>query len=93
MDINIFLEIRLYYLDSNVSYVISGYIIFWNDSEFVIFIIRFFGGIVVYIKIFFKFGYLLVKNINGVEIIIIKVVVIFYVNIIGVYRLLKVLVW
>ena len=90
MDINIFSETRLYHLDSNASYAISGYTIFRNDSESAILTTRPFGGTAVYTKIPFKPGYPLAKNTNGVEITIIKVVAIPHVNIIGVYRSPKV---
>lgn len=90
MDINIFSETRLYHLDSNASYAISGYTIFRNDSESAILTTRPFSGTAVYTKIPFKPGYPLAKNTNGVEITIIKVVAIPHVNIIGVYRSPKV---
>ena len=71
MDINIFSEKRLYHLDSNASYAISGYTIFQNVSESSILTTRPFGGTAVYTKIPFMPGYPLAKNTNGVEITII----------------------
>ena len=90
MDINIFSETRLYHLDSNASYAISGYTIFRNDSESAIFTMRPFDRTAVYTEIPFMPGYPMAKNTNGVEINIIKVVTIPHVNIIGVYRSPKV---
>ena len=85
-DVSIFSETRLYTLDSNTAYTISGYSLFRNDSQCTTCNTRPYGGTAVYSKISFIPGYPVCMNTNGVEITIVKLEKIPQITIIGVYR-------
>ena len=73
MDVNVFSETWLCYLDSDTDYSITGYTLFRNDSQLDVFNTRPYGGTAVYSKIPFLPGYPVWNNTGGVEITIIKV--------------------
>ena len=84
-DINIFTETRFINLDDDNMYTIDGYALFRNDVQSSG-TSRPYGGTAVYSRVNFIPGYPRVYNINGVEITIMKVMILPHVTIIGVYR-------
>ena len=83
-DINIFSETRFMTSDSDSMYGIEHYNLFRNDGRFVT--SRPFGGMAVYSRVEFLPGYPQCLNMNGIEIMIMKVMILPHVTIIGVYR-------
>lgn len=73
-------------------YYIFGYEFFWNDNFNFSNVLRFYGGIVVYSKILYLFGYFYSYNIYGIEIIVIKVMICENWIILGIYCFLKIFV-
>ena len=57
MDVNVFSETRLCYLDSDTDCSITGYTLFRNDSQLDVFNTRPYGGTAVYSKIPFLLGF------------------------------------
>ena len=86
MDVNVFSETWLCYLDSDTDYSITGYTLFRNDSQLDVFNTRPYGGTTVYSKIAFLPGYPVCNNTGGVEMIIIKVTTVPHITIIGINR-------
>ena len=86
MDVNVFSETRLCYLDSDTDYSITGYTLFRNDTQLDVFNTRPYGGTAVYSKIPFLPGYPVCNNTGGVEITIIKVTTNPHITILGRYR-------
>lgn len=86
MDVNVFSETQLCYLDSDTDYSITGYTLFRNDSQLDVFSTRPYGGTAVYSKIPFLPGYPVCNNTGGVEITIIKVTTVPHITIVGIYR-------
>ena len=86
MDVNVFSETQLCYLDSDTDYSITGYTLFRNDSQLDVFNTRPYSGTAVYSKIPFLPGYPVCNNTGGVEITIIKVTTVPHITIIGIYR-------
>ena len=76
-DINIF-------SDNDIMYNIDGYNLFRNDSQSLT--SRPFGGMAVFSRIQFLPGYPCYRNINDIEITIMKVMILPHVSIIGIYR-------
>jgi ATP-dependent DNA helicase PIF1 len=83
-DINIFSETRIMTSDDNIMYEIDGYTLFRNDGHCST--SRPFGGMAVFSRVEFLPGYPLCRNINGIEITIMKVMILPHVTIIGIYR-------
>lgn len=90
IDVSIFVESRFCNFDDDSLYNLiydNKYSMFRND---VIvrnyFNIRLYGGIVVYSCFDYYLGYLYCVNINGIEIIVLRFIVILYILIIGIYR-------
>jgi hypothetical protein len=83
-DINIFSETRSMTSDNNIMYDIDRYTLFRNDGHSSI--SRPFGGMAVFSRVEFLPGYPHCHNINGIEIIIMKVMILPHVTIVGVYR-------
>ena len=73
IDVNVFSETWLCYLDSDTDYSITGYTLFRNDSQLDVFNTRPCSGTAVYSKIPFLPGYPVCNNTGGVKITIIKV--------------------
>ena len=84
-DINIFTETRFNNSDSDNMYTIDGYTLFRNDCEPSV-TSRPYGGTTVYSRVDFIPGYPYAHNINGIEITIMKVMILPHVNIIDVYH-------
>lgn len=57
IDVNVFSETWLCYLDSDTDYSITGYTLFRNDSQLDVFNTRPYGGTAVYSKIPFLLGF------------------------------------
>ena len=83
-DINIFSETRCMRSDNASMYDIDGYTLFRNDGHSLT--TRPFGGMAVFSRVEFLPGYPCCYNINGIEITIMKAMILPYVTIIGIYR-------
>ena len=83
-DINIFSETRCMRFDNDNMYDIDGYTLFRNDGHSLT--TRPFGGMAVFSRIEFLPGYPCCHNINGIEITIMKTMILPHVSIIGIYR-------
>ena len=83
-DINIFSETRFMTSDDDDMYNIDGYTLFRNDG--VSSTSRPFGGMAVFSRVEFLPEYPRCHNINGIEITIMKVMILPHVTIIGIYR-------
>ena len=83
-DINIFSETQCMSSDNDNMYDIEGYTIFRNDGHSMP--SRPFGGTAVFSRVEFLPGYPLCQNINGIEITIMKVMILPHVPKIGIYR-------
>jgi hypothetical protein len=83
-DINIFSETRFMNSDYDDMYNIDGYTLFRNDG--VSSTSRPSGGMAVFSRVEFLPGYPRCHNINGIEITIMKVMILPHVTIIGIYR-------
>ena len=82
-DINIFSETRCMRSDNASMYDIDGYTLFRNDGHS---LARPFGGMAVFSRVEFLPGYPCCYNINGIEITIMKAMILPHVTIIGIYR-------
>ena len=83
-DINIFSETRCMRSDNASMYDIDGYTLFRNDGHSLT--TRPFGGMAVFSRVEFLPGYPCCYNINGIEITIMKAMILPHVTIIGIYR-------
>ena len=83
-DINIFSETRCLTSDNDITYDIDGYSLFRNDSQSLT--SRPFGGMAVFSRVEFLPGYPCCRNVNGIEITIMKVMILPHVTIVGIYR-------
>ena len=83
-DINIFSETRFINSDNDIMYDIDGYNLFKNDSQSLT--SRPFGGMAVFSRVEFLPGYPCCRNVNGIEIAIMKVMILPHVTIVGIYR-------
>ena len=83
-DINIFSETRFISSDNDIMYNIDGYNLFRNDSQSLT--SRPFGGMAVFSRVQFLPGYPCCRNINDIEITIIKVMILPHVSIVRIYR-------
>ena len=83
-DINIFSETRCRTSDNDITYDIDGYSLFRNDSQSLT--SRPFGGMAVFSRVEFLPGYPCCRNVNGIEITIMKVMILPHVTIVGIYR-------
>ena len=88
-DINIISETRFISSDNDSMYAIDGYSLFRNDGQSSV-TSRPYGGIAVFSRVEFIPGYPHCYNINGIEIVIIKVMMLPHVTIVGIYRSPKV---
>ena len=77
-DINIFSETRFINSDNDIRYDIDGYNLFRNDSQSLT--SRPFGGMAVLVQVEFLPGYRCCQNVNGIEIAIMKVMILPHVN-------------
>ena len=84
-DINIFSETRFASSDNDNMYAIDGYTVFRNDAQSSA-TSRPYGGTAIFSRVDFIPGYPCARNINGIEITIVKVWILPHVTIIGVYR-------
>ena len=84
-DINIFSETRFISSDNDNMYEIYGYTLFRNDDQPSV-TSRPYGGTAVFSRVDFLPGYPCCHNIHGIEITVIKVMILPHVTIIGVYR-------
>ena len=84
-DVNIFSESRFSPSDSDCMYTIDGYSLFRNDSALTG-IVRPFGGTAVYSRTDYFPGYPYCHNLYGIEITIMRFMILPRVTIIGVYR-------
>ena len=89
-DLNLFSETRFSHLDNENMYKINAYVLFRNDSQSTTVNSRPYGGTAVYSKVDFSPGYPYCQNINGMEIIIIRLEKIDRVTIVSVHRSPKV---
>ena len=83
-DINIFSETRFISSDDDIMYNIDGYNLFRNDSQSLT--SRPFGGMAVFSRVQFLPGYPCCRNINDIEITIMKVMILPHVSIVGIYK-------
>ncbi len=83
-DINIFFETRFMSLDNDMMYDIDNYILFKNGSHSMS--SRPFGGMAVFSRVEFLPGYPCCHNVNGIEITMMKVMILPHVTIIGIYQ-------
>ena len=83
-DINIFSETRCMRSDNASMYDIDGYTLFRNYGHSLT--TRPFGGMAVFSRVEFLPGYPCCYNINGIEITIMKAMILPHVTIIGIYR-------
>ena len=83
-DINIFSETRCMHSDNASMYDIDGYTLFRNDGHSLT--TRPFAGMAVFSRVEFLPGYPCCYNINGIEITIMKAMILPHVTIIGIYR-------
>ena len=83
-DINIFSETRFISSDNDTMYDIDGYNLFRNDGHSLT--SRPFGGMAVFSRVEFLPGYPCCQNVNGIEITIMKVMILPQVTIVGIYR-------
>ena len=83
-DINIFSETRFSSTDNDIMYNIDGYTLFRNDRLSLT--SRPFGGMAVFSRVEFLPGYPCCRNVNGIEITIMKVMILPHVTIVGIYR-------
>ena len=83
-DINIFSETRFITSDNDIMYDIQGYNLFRNDSQSMT--SRPSGVMAVFSRVEFLPGYPSCCNLNGVEITIMKVMILPHVTIVGIYR-------
>ena len=72
-DINIFSETRCLMSDNDITYDINGYNLFRNDSQSLT--SRLFGGMAVFSRVEFLPGYPCCRNVNGIEITIMRVMI------------------
>ena len=84
-DINIFSETRFISSDNDNMYEIYGYTLFRNDDQPSV-TSRPYGVTAVFSRVDFLPGYPCCHNIHGIEITVIKVMILPHVTIIGVYR-------
>ena len=82
-DISIFSETRFMSLDNDMMYNIDNYSLFRNDSHSMS--SRPFRGIAVFSRVEFLPGYPRCHNVNGIEITMMKVMILPHVTIIGIY--------
>ena len=80
----IFSETRFISSDNDIMYDIDGNNLFRNDSQSLI--PRPFGGMAVFSRVEFLPGYPFCLNVNGIEITIMKVMILPHVTIVGIYR-------
>ena len=85
VDVNIFSETRLTGSDNDTMYKIDGYTLFRNDAQSPI-TSRPYGGMAVYSRVEFIPGYPRSLNIMGIEITIMKLMILPHVTIIAIYR-------
>ena len=83
-DINIFSETRCMRSDNDAMYEITSYTLFRNESHSLN--SRAFGSMAVFSRVEFLPGYPHCHNINGIEITIIKVMILPHITMIGIYR-------
>ena len=72
-DINVFSETRCLTSDNDITYDINGYSLFRNDSQSLI--SRPFGRMAVFSRVEFLPGYPCCRNVNGIEITIMRVMI------------------
>ena len=84
-DVNIFSETRLIASDNDTMYTIDGYTLFRNDAQSLM-TLRPYGGMAVYSRVEFIPEYPRCLNTNGIEITIMKLMILPHVTIIAIYR-------
>ena len=89
-DVNIFAETRFAHSDNNDIYAIDGYSLLRNECPSTC-VIRPYGGTAVYSRVDYYPGYPYCRNINGVEITVLRFLNLPHVIIRGVYRSPRVL--